>query len=108
VPHTRCGIAVARVLTDNGGGYRSRRFQAMGRPLSGAALAHAFVPTQTNRKAERFIQTLIRSGAYAVSFPAPGAGRRRCVPGSGPTTPDGPHAALGYQPPCVRFPRVPQ
>ena len=83
MPHTRCGTAVARVLTDNGGGYRNRRFQPMGRSLSGAALAQGPVPTQTNRKAERFIQTLILSGAYAVSFPAPGAGRWRCVPGSG-------------------------
>jgi transposase InsO family protein len=32
---------------------------------------------QTNGKAERFIQTLIRGWAYAVSLPVPGVGRSR-------------------------------
>jgi hypothetical protein len=62
------GIAVQRVVTDNGSAHRSRAF---GR----AGAAHAWLrhlPTcpytsRTNDKAERFIQTALREQPYASS-----------------------------------------
>ena len=64
---------------------------------------------QTNGKAERFIQTLIREWAYARAVPQlAGAARARCAHGSAHYNVVRPHAALGYQPPCSRFPRVAQ
>lgn len=62
------GIAVERVLTDNGGAYRAWVFAA-------TALAHGcsqrftrpYRP-QTNGKAERFIRTLLTEWAYAQAY----------------------------------------
>jgi transposase InsO family protein len=60
----RRGITVRRVLTDNGSGYRSRRFAGVCRTWQ---LRHRFTrpyTPRTNGKAERFIQTLLREWAY--------------------------------------------
>ena len=62
------GIRVRRVLTDNGSGYVSYRFAAA---LTELRITHKrtrpYRP-QTNGKAERFIQTLLREWAYAVAY----------------------------------------
>jgi transposase InsO family protein len=52
-----------RLLTDNGGGYRSRRFAGVCRRWQ---LRHRFTryTPRTNGKAERFIQTLLREWVY--------------------------------------------
>lgn len=62
------GIQVQRVMTDNGGCYRSRSFQAVCRSLG---LRHIFTrpyTPRTNGKAERFIQTALREWAYAKAY----------------------------------------
>ncbi len=59
------GIQVRRVLTDNGGCYRSRAFNAH---CVQAGLRHRYTrpfTPRTNGKAERFIQTGLREWAYA-------------------------------------------
>lgn len=62
------GIAVQRVMTDNGCGYVSKLFAKACRRLG---LRHCrtrpYTP-KTNGKAERFIQTLLREWAYAVPY----------------------------------------
>ena len=62
------GIRIRRVLTDNGSGYIGRRFA---HAVARARLVHKrtrpYRP-QTNGKAERFIQTLLREWAYAVGY----------------------------------------
>ena len=62
------GIRVRRILTDNGSGYRARRFA---HELEHLRVVHKrtrpYRP-RTNGKAERFIQTLIREWAYAVAY----------------------------------------
>ena len=104
----RRGITVSRVLTDNGGGYISRRFRAA------AARGHVRLTRtrpyrpQTNGKAERFIQTLSRGWAYAVPYPSSWRRTLALRPWLRHYNVERPHAALGYQPPCVRFPRVAQ
>ena len=64
----RYGLAVERVMTDNGSAYRSRAFRAA---CAKAGLRHIrtrpYMP-RTNGKAERFIQTVLRECAYARLF----------------------------------------
>jgi transposase InsO family protein len=62
------GIEVERVLTDNGSCYRSRVFC---RACEHLGIKHTYTRPyrpQTNGKAERFIQTLIRSWAYGCAY----------------------------------------
>jgi len=60
----RLGIRIERVLTDNGGGYRSHAYRDV---LVGLGVRHKRTRPwrpQTNGKAERVIQTLLREWAY--------------------------------------------
>jgi transposase InsO family protein len=63
------GVAIARVMTDNGACYRSKAFA---RACCELALRHIrtrpYTP-KTNGKAERFIQTALRGWAYAIAYP---------------------------------------
>jgi transposase InsO family protein len=62
------GIRVERVLSDNGGCYRSRLFAAAAERLGiGLRKTRPYRP-QTNGKAERFIRTLLSEWAYATPF----------------------------------------
>jgi len=104
----RRGVRIVRVLTDNGSAYRSRRFHAMAtRHAVRLKRARPYRP-QTNGKAERFIQTLIREWAYARAYPTSARRIRALQPWLRAYNVARPHAALGYQPPCARFPRVAQ
>ena len=104
----RRGIPVSRVLTDNGSGYISRRFRAAAdRCRVRLTRTRPYRPL-TNGKAERFIQTLIRGWAYGVSYPSSWRRTLALRPWLRHYNIERPHAALGYQPPCVRFPRVAQ
>jgi transposase InsO family protein len=62
------GVRFTRVLTDNGSCYRSRTFAGL---LRRVGLKHTrtrpYTP-RTNGKAERFIQTALREGAYARRY----------------------------------------
>jgi transposase InsO family protein len=63
------GVAVTRVMTDNGSGYRSRAFA---KTCAQLRLKHIFTKPytpKTNGKAERFIQTALREWAYAQPYP---------------------------------------
>lgn len=102
------GVRIARVLTDNGGNYRSQRFQAVAtRHRLQLKRARPYRP-QTNGKAERFIQTLIREWAYARPYPSSSRRTRALAPWVRAYNAVRPHTALGYHPPCSRFPRVAQ
>ena len=63
------GVAVTRVMTDNGSCYRSKAFR---KACAAAGLKHIrtkpYTP-KTNGKAERFIQTALREWAYAHAYP---------------------------------------
>jgi transposase InsO family protein len=99
----RCGIRIRRLLTDNGSAYRSRVFA---RACRTRALRHhrtrPYRP-QTNGKAERFIQTLLREWAYRHPYIS---SRRRTAA----LTPylrfynrRRPHTSLGRRSPWTRF-----
>ena len=62
------GVRVERVMTDNGGCYRSKTFRKACQKLG---LRHIFTKPytpKTNGKAERFIQTALREWAYATAY----------------------------------------
>lgn len=62
------GVAIKRVLTDNGSCFRSKRFRNACRRLN---IRHSFTRPyrpQTNGKAERFIQSALREWAYGVPY----------------------------------------
>ena len=61
------GIAVERLLTDNGSAYRSHHFAHVALELGiSQRFTQAYRP-QTNGKAERFIRTLLTEWAYATA-----------------------------------------
>ncbi len=62
------GVTIRRVLTDNGGCYRSADFRHTCRRLGiRQKFTRPYTP-RTNGKAERFIQTAIREWAYAYAY----------------------------------------
>lgn len=61
----RWGIQIKRVLTDNGSCYRSKLWKQTCQKLSIKVKKTRPYRPQTNGKAERFIQTIIREWAYA-------------------------------------------
>jgi transposase InsO family protein len=64
----RRGVAVQRILTDNGNAYRSRLMAAVCRARDVAQRFTRPYTPRTNGKAERFIQTLLREWAYRVPY----------------------------------------
>jgi transposase InsO family protein len=99
------GVAVERVMTDNGSAYKSRVFRAA---LSEAGIRHKRTrpdTPRTNGKAERFIQTTLREWAYAAPYSS-SAERAAAMPAwLCSSNSRRPHSALGGQPPISRLPR---
>jgi len=99
----RCGVAVERVMTDNGSAYRSRLFAtALGQAQARHIRTRPYTP-RTNGKAERFIQTTLREWAYARPY---GSSAERAA-AIGPWTDhynlNRPHSAIGHQSPWSRL-----
>jgi transposase InsO family protein len=63
------GVAIARVMTDNGPCYRSQEFRDACRDLGLKHIRTRPYTPKTNGKAERFIQTALREWAYAQAYP---------------------------------------
>jgi len=66
------GVTVSRILTDNGGNYRSRVFADVARTHSIRLKRTRPYRPQTNGKAERFIRTLQTEWAYSRPFTSNG------------------------------------
>ena len=96
------GIRVQRVMTDNGPGYRSKQF---GYALMQHGARHLFTRPyrpQTNGKAERFIQTLLREWAYVRAYASSQHRRRALRPWLRRYNHRRPHGSLDGQPPITR------
>ena len=74
------GVRIERVMTDQGSGYRSRRFNDACRRLGIRHLYTRPYTPKTNGKAERFIQTLTRKWAHARPYRT-SKHRARALPG---------------------------
>lgn len=99
----RRGVTVRRVLSDNGAAYKSRRFAGACRTWQ---IRHRFTRPyrpQTNGKAERFIQTLLREWAYRRPFASSAARTTALTSYLRFYNHRRPHASLGRRAPWTRF-----
>lgn len=96
------GIQAQRILTDNGSAYVSRLFAESCRVSAVRHLRTRPRTPRTNGKAERFIQTSLRSWAYAHPYTS-SLQRTAAVPHwLHHYNHHRPHASLGRQPPASR------
>ena len=101
--YARHGITVQRVLTDNGGAYRSTIHAAACRTLGIRHLRTRAYRPQTNGKAERFIRTLLAGWAYGAIYRS-SAERTAALDGwLWHYNHHRKHSALGHQPPIARL-----
>jgi len=101
--YRRCGIKPERLLTDNGSCYRSKLFAQTCRERN---LRHSFTRPyrpQTNGKAERFIQTLIREWAYARTYRSSNARTNHLKPWLRYYNRERPHGGIGRETPVARL-----
>lgn len=102
------GVVIKRVLTDNGTGYRSHRFREA---CAATRLRHLRTRPrrpQTNGKAERFIQTLLREWAYGRVYPTSIDRARHLPRWLHFYNCERPHASLNHLPPISRRPDLRQ
>jgi transposase InsO family protein len=102
----RHGVAVERIMTDNGSAYRSHDFRAA---CAQARLKHIrtrpYTP-RTNGKAERFIRTSLREWAYARAYQSSVERGNAMQPRIANYNHTRPHSALGGQPPASKLNNV--
>jgi transposase InsO family protein len=97
------GIRVQRILSDNGTNYRSHVFLRFCLHRSIRVLKTRPYRPQTNGKAERFIQTLIREWAYARPFTHSRFRTRALPPWLRYYNQRRPHGSLDGKPPISRL-----
>jgi transposase InsO family protein len=96
------GIEPQRILTDNGSGYRSRRVAELCQSLCVRHLRTRPYTPRTNGKAERFIQTSLRSWAYGKPYQSSQQRLEALPRWLHFYNHHRPHAALGRLPPASR------
>jgi len=97
------GLQIEEVMTDNGPAYHSRDFAAA---CATGGLRHIWTRPyrpQTNGKAERFIQTMLREWAYARSYADADARARALAPWLAHYNRGRPHGSLGGLTPVQRL-----
>jgi len=98
------GIRIRRVMTDNGGCYRSWPFRQC---LHQLQLRHLFTrpyTPRTNGKAERFIQTALREWAYGFDYSSSHQRELGLPRWLQQYNYQRPHASLNHAPPISRLP----
>ena len=66
--YRRLGVTVTRVMTDNGGCYKSHAFRDACAAMGIKHIRTKPYTPQTNGKAERFIKTALNEWAYAIAY----------------------------------------
>ena len=97
------GVTVKAVMTDNGTGYRSHAHR---HAITALGIDHIRTRPrrpQTNGKAERFIQTLLREWAYERVFATSLDRRRALLPWLSYYNCQRPHSALGHKTPASQI-----
>lgn len=98
------GVAVQRLMTDNGTAYRSKSF---GIALQQRGIRHLFTKPytpRTNGKAERFVQTALREWAYAFTYAHSSERTAHLARWQHYYNHHRRHSALGDRPPISRIP----
>jgi transposase InsO family protein len=98
------GVRISRILSDNGMNYRSNRVRRVARRHRIALKRTQPYRPQTNGKAERVIQTLLREWAYQRPYASNGERLRALELFVRAYNTRRPHTALGGQPPVSRLP----
>ena len=99
----RRGIRIRRLLTDNAMAYRARAFCGVCRTWAVRQRFTRPYRPQTNGKAERFIQTLLREWAYRVPYRSSARRTAALRPYLRFYNHRRPHASLGRRSPWTRF-----
>ena len=98
----RLGIAIRRVMTDNGPCFYADRFRDTCRDLKLKHIRTRIYTPRTNGKAERFIQTAIREWAYARLYQNSAERQKLLNPWTHLYNWHRPHASLNQMPPISR------
>jgi transposase InsO family protein len=96
-------VRVERVMTDNGACYRSHFFRDELRQAQARHIWTRPYRPETNGKAERFIQTLMREWAYAKRYRSSTDRNKALTPWLSYYNRERPHGSLGYEPPVARL-----
>jgi transposase InsO family protein len=99
----RHGVTISRVMTDNGGCYRSHLFRTTVDYLRAKHVTTRPYTPRTNGKAERFIQTSIKEWAYSQAYETSEERKEHLGPWTDFYNLERPHTALKYQPPISRL-----
>jgi transposase InsO family protein len=102
------GVAVRRVMTDNGSGYVAKIFKAARIALGLRHIRTRPYTPKTNGKAERFIQTLLREWAYARPYPSSAMRAQDLPRWLDHYNLKRPHGSLGHLPPISRIRNLPR
>jgi transposase InsO family protein len=102
------GVVVQRVLTDNGGCYRSHAWRQACQQLGITPKRTRPYRPQTNGKVERFNRTLLEGWAYRRLFASERARRAAFGPWLHWYNHHRPHSALGGHPPITRCTNLPE
>ena len=97
------GVTIERLMTDNGSGYRSKRFNRTCRQLGIRHIYTKPYTPKTNGKAERFIRTLKERWAYARCYRTSARRTRALRPWLNHYNHHRPHAGIGMNPPISRI-----
>ncbi|QGN54353.1 IS481 family transposase [Novosphingobium sp. Gsoil 351] len=97
------GVTVTRVMTDNGGCYRSYAFRDACKALGLKHIRTRPYTPKTNGKAERFIQTSLREWAYARAYPTSEHRKQALEPWLHNYNWHRPHGSLQSNPPISRL-----
>jgi transposase InsO family protein len=98
----RLGIAIPRVMTDNGPCFHADRFRDACREFKIKHIRTRIYTLRTNGKAERFIQTAIREWAYARLYKNSAERTAHLIPWIHQYNWHRPHASLNQMPPISR------
>jgi len=97
------GVPIKRVMTDNGPGYISNRFNELCAELGIRHIYTKPYTPQTNGKAERFIRTLKEQWAYGYCYNTSAHRTRALQPWVNRYNRHRPHAGIGMQTPMSRL-----
>lgn len=99
----RHGVTIRRVMTDNGSGYRSKRFNKLCEQLGAKHLYTKPYTPRTNGKAERFIRTLKDKWAYGCAYRSSASRTQALEPWINNYNRYRPHGGIGKRPPMTRL-----